>query len=152
MRQRTTAGVTALALATLLLGTTQSASAEAKPYLHERVRQCVPLSGGGCRVSVVTKYSYRQGSTQRRVDWVYASLGRPAKGRVYAARWVYKRPGGSWKVGGSWKRPRHRGEGAGAFVETWWGSGGHAGPHLPQSTRLCTEFKGVSAKACVMLK
>jgi hypothetical protein len=102
-------------------------------------------------VSIVAKTWHQKGSTKRGVSWVYASLGRPAKGKTYSARWLYKTPGGSWKVGEGWKKTRRGGEDTGAFVETWWGSDGHTGPRFPRKTRLCTEFRGISTKACVTL-
>ncbi|MDQ0693581.1 hypothetical protein [Streptomyces sp. W4I9-2] len=62
--------------------------------------------------------------------------------RSGTARWLVKRPGGTWK----------RAKRIGSFVETSWGRDGHTGPKYPRNTKVCVQFKGLSTKACVTLK
>ncbi|MEJ8632083.1 hypothetical protein [Streptomyces sp. MS2.AVA.5] len=95
----------------------------------------------------MVKYWHKKGSQQRGVGWVYASRGGVKKGAGYSARWVYKKPGGSWKAGARWKKTVNHG----TFNEASWGSDGHTGPRYPRSTRICVQFTGVRTQACVTL-
>ncbi|MEU9530582.1 hypothetical protein AB0D58_35175 [Streptomyces sp. NPDC048210] len=60
---------------------------------------------------VVAPYCYKRGSAARGVGWVYASREGVRSG---TARLV-KKPSGTWKTGGGWKRAARVG---GTFVET----------------------------------
>ncbi|GGS25314.1 hypothetical protein GCM10010284_67790 [Streptomyces rubiginosohelvolus] len=40
----------------------------------------------------------------------------------------------------------------GSFVETSWGRDGHTDPKYPKNPKVCVEFRGLTAKACVNLK
>ncbi|WP_371621504.1 hypothetical protein OG245_00265 [Streptomyces sp. NBC_01116] len=68
--------------------------------------------------------------------------------RPGTARWLVKKPGGTWKTGGKLKSTAR----VGSHVETSWGRGGHTGPKYPRNTKLCVEFRGLSTKAFVTLK
>ncbi|MDQ0847687.1 hypothetical protein QFZ68_007450 [Streptomyces sp. V1I6] len=92
----------------------------------------------------MVKYWYKKGDKSRGVGWVYASRGGVNAG---SARWLYKKPGGAWKVGAGWKKAKNEG----SFVQTHWGRGGHSGPMFPRGTQICTQYKGLSTKACVKL-
>ncbi|WP_331718014.1 hypothetical protein OG795_33080 (plasmid) [[Kitasatospora] papulosa] len=76
------------------------ASSAPRAYVDERVRDC-PGKGPGCRPGAVAHYWYKRGSTTRGVGWVYASREGMRSG---TARWLVKKPGGTWKAGGAWKR------------------------------------------------
>ncbi|MFJ8870567.1 hypothetical protein ACIRD6_33045 [Streptomyces sp. NPDC102473] len=141
--------ITSVALATLLAPVAAapavSAPAAARAYVDKRVRACAG-AGSGCRPGAVAHYWYKRGSTARGVGWVYASREGVLSG---TARWLVKKPGGTWKTGGTWKRAGRVG---GTFVETSWGRDGHTGPVYPRGTRICVQFKGLSTKACITLK
>lgn len=80
------------------------------------------------------------------MGWVYASREGV---RADTARWLFKKPGDTWKTGGVWKRAGRVG---GTFAETSWGRDGHTGPVYPRGTRICVQFKGLPTMACVSLK
>ncbi|MFI1532317.1 hypothetical protein [Streptomyces griseus] len=142
--------VTAAALAAVLApvaaapAATSAPTAVRAPYVDTRVRDCAG-EGSGCRPGAVVHHWHKRGSSARGVGWVYASREGVRSG---TARWLVKKPGGSWKAGGGWKRA-HR---VGSHVETSWGRDGHTGPKYPRGTKVCTQFKGLSTKACVTLK
>nr|WP_237302804.1 hypothetical protein [Streptomyces sp. S063] len=71
-----------------------------------------------------------------------------AMGSAAGAPVAVKKPGGTWKTGGGWKRANR----VGSHVETSWGRDGHTGPKYPRNTRTCVEFRGLTTKACVTLK
>ncbi|MFJ1838943.1 hypothetical protein ACIOJ9_34400 [Streptomyces sp. NPDC088175] len=122
-----------------------AASADAVgAYVDTRVRDCAG-SGSGCRPGVVVFHWHKRGAKSRGVGWVYASREGVRSG---TARWMVKKPGGTWKVGGGWKRARR----VDSFVETSWGRDGHTGPKYPRGTQVCVQFRGLSTKACVTLK
>ncbi|MFF9639793.1 hypothetical protein ACF1D2_35090 [Streptomyces bacillaris] len=141
--------LTAVALAAVLVPVAAAPAVSAVPaasrYVDTRVRGCAG-KGPGCRPGVVVHHWHRHGASSRGVGWVYASREGVRSG---TARWLVKTPGGSWKVGGGWKRAVSTG---GSFVEATWGRDGHTGPKYPRGTRICAEFKGLSTKACVTLK
>lgn len=123
-----------------------SAPTAARAYVDKRVNACAG-KGPGCSPGAVAHYWYKRGSSARGVGWVYASREGVRSG---TARWLVKKPGGTWKAGSGWK---HAGQvGGGTFVETSWGRDGHTGPVYPRGTRICVQFKDLSTKACVTLK
>ncbi|MET8661386.1 hypothetical protein [Streptomyces griseus] len=142
--------VTAAALAAVLApvaaapAATSAPTAVRAPYVDTRARDCAG-SGSGCRPGVVVHHWHKRGSSARGVGWVYASREGVRSG---TARWLVKKPGGTWKTGGKWKRASR----VGSHVETSWGRDGHTGPKYPSGTKVCTQFKGLSTKACVTLK
>ncbi|WP_432105942.1 hypothetical protein [Streptomyces sp. bgisy091] len=145
MRKISMAGAVAVALLVpVAAASAVSAPAAARAYVDKRVRDC-PGQGPGCRPGAVTHYWYNHGSSARGVGWVYASREGVRSG---TARWLVKKPGGTWKAGSGWKRATR----VSTFVETSWGRDGHTGPVYPRGTRICVEFKGLSTKACVTLK
>ncbi|WP_406466368.1 hypothetical protein OHB07_39015 (plasmid) [Streptomyces sp. NBC_00111] len=135
----------AAVLVSLAAAPVVSAPTAARAYVDKRVNGCAG-KGPGCRPGAVAHYWYKRGSSARGVGWVYASREGVRSG---TARWLVKKPGGAWKTGGGWKRAGRVG---GTFVETSWGRDGHTGPEYPRGTRICVQFKGLSAKACVTLK
>ncbi|MEU4924605.1 hypothetical protein AB0G29_35290 [Streptomyces parvus] len=114
-------------------------------YVDTRVNACAGSSG--CRPGIVVHHWHKRGSASRGVGWVYASRDGRGDG---IARWLVKKPSGAWKTGGKWKRAGR--VGGGDFVETSWGRDGHTGPIYPRGTRVCVQFQGLTAKACVTLK
>ncbi|MFJ8644374.1 hypothetical protein [Streptomyces sp. NPDC093610] len=82
-------------------------------------------------------YWYKRGSSARGVGWVYASREGVRSG---TARWLVKKPGGTWKAGSGWKRA---GQVGGTFAETSWGRDGHTGPVYPRGTQVAC-----SSRAC----
>lgn len=90
-------------------------------------------------------------SKTRAVNFMSAVKGNPKKGKTYYARWLYKKPGGSAKVGMSWRKaskPNSVGE-----VSSKWGTrSSNSGPKLPKGTLVCTQFKGSEQKVCHKLK
>lgn len=145
MRRLIISAALAAILAPVATAPASSAPTTARPYIDKRVRDCAG-KGPGCRPGAVAHYWYKRGSTARGVGWVYASREGVRSG---TARWLIKKPGGTWKTGGGWKRAAGVG---GTFAETSWGRDGHTGPVYPRGTRICIEFKGLSTKACVTLK
>ncbi|MEU4032345.1 hypothetical protein [Streptomyces anulatus] len=147
MNRRT---ITAAALAAVLVPVAAAPAAPAaptavrSPYVDKRVNACEGLRPG-CNPGAVAHYWYKRGSSARGVGWVYASREGVRSG---TARWLVKRPGGTWKTGGGWKRAKR----ISTFVEVGWGKDGHTGPKYPKNTRICVEFKGLSKKGCVTLK
>ncbi|MEE1775563.1 hypothetical protein AB0D58_29045 [Streptomyces sp. NPDC048210] len=137
--------ISAVLAAALVPVAAAPASSAPGAYVDERVRDC-PGKGPGCRPGAVAHYWYKRGSTARGVGGVYASREGVRSG---TARWLVKKPGGTWKTGGAWKRAGRVG---GTFVETSWGRDGHTGPVYPRGTGICVQFKGLSTKACVTLK
>lgn len=135
----------AAVLAPLAAAPAASAHPEARAYVNKRVRDCAG-KGPGCRPGAVAHYWYKRGSSARGVGWVFASREGVRAG---TARWLFKKPGDTWKTGGAWKRAGRVG---GTFVETSWGRDGHTGPVYPRGTRICVQFKGLPTKACVSLK
>lgn len=77
--------------------------------------------------------------------WVCASREGARSG---TARWLVKAPGGTWKIGGKWKRAAR----VGSHVEKSWGRDGHTGPKHPHGTKLRVQLRGLATKACVTLK
>lgn len=139
------AALTAAVLVPQAAAPAVSVPTAARAYVDKRVRDCAGV-GSGCRPGAVAHYWYKRGSTARGVGWVYASREGVRSG---SARWLVKKPGGTWKAGSGWKRA---GQVGGTFVETSWGRDGHTGPVYPRGTRICIEFKGLSTRACVTLK
>ncbi|MGW5802786.1 hypothetical protein ACWFQ7_33460 [Streptomyces bacillaris] len=141
--------LTAVALAAVLVPVATAPAVSAVPaaagYVDTRVRGCAGKSPG-CRPGVVVHHWHKHGASSRGVGWVYASREGVRSG---TARWLVKTPGGSWKVGGGWKRAVSTG---GNFVEATWGKDGHTGPKYPKGSRICVEYRGLAAKACVTLK
>ncbi|MEV7659902.1 hypothetical protein AB0O39_37805 [Streptomyces anulatus] len=123
---------------------TSAPAAVRAPYVDTRVRDCAG-EGSGCRPGAVVHHWHKRGSSSRGVGWVYASREGVRSG---TARWLVKKPGGTWKTGGGWKRAKRINN----FVEVHWGKDGHTGPKYPKNSRICIEFKGLSKKACVTLK
>ncbi|MEU4181023.1 hypothetical protein [Streptomyces sp. NPDC026589] len=123
---------------------TSAPAAVRTPYVDKRVNAC-PGPRPGCRPGAVAHYWYKRGSASRGVGWVYASNEGVRSG---TARWLVKKPGGTWKTGGGWKRAKRVTD----FVEVSWGRDGHTGPKYPAGTKLCVQFKGLSTKGCVTLK
>jgi hypothetical protein len=144
-----------VALVAALVPVTGSAASAAVPaaasvYLDQQARKCHVLPEGGCRIGVLVEYWYKKGSSQRGVGWVYASRGKVSKHQSDSARWLYRAPGRSWKVGGGWKKLRTPDRTN--FAQAWWGAGGHTGPTFPRNTQICTQYKGLTTRACVTLK
>ncbi|MEU2489604.1 hypothetical protein ACN6K8_001544 [[Kitasatospora] papulosa] len=135
----------AAVLVPLAAASAVSAPTAAQAYVDKQVRDCAGKASG-CRPGAVAHYWYKRGSSARGVGWVYASR---EGARTGTARWLFKRPGDTWKTGGGWKRAGRVG---GTFVETSWGRGGHTGLVYPRGTRICVQFKGLPTKACVSLK
>lgn len=92
--------ISAVLAAALVPVAAAPASSAPGAYVDERVRDC-PGKGPGCRPGAVAHYWYKRGSTTRGVGWVYASREGMRSG---TARWLVKKPGGTWKAGGAWKR------------------------------------------------
>lgn len=137
----------ALAAMLVPVAAVPAASAEptaARAYVDTRANDCAG-PGSGCRPGVVVHHWHRRGADSRGVGWVYASREGVRSG---TARWLVKKPGGTWKTGGGWKRANR----VGSFVETSWGRDGHTGPKHPRNSRICVEFRGLTTKACVTLK
>ncbi|WP_331730460.1 hypothetical protein [Streptomyces sp. NBC_01174] len=113
-----------------------SAPTAASAYVDKRVRDCAGKRPG-CRPGAVAHYWYKRGSSARGVGWVYASREGVRSG---TARWLVKKPGGTWKAGSGWKRA---GQVGGTFAETSWGRDGHTGPVYPRGTQVAC-----SSRAC----
>ncbi|WP_257138745.1 hypothetical protein [Streptomyces sp. rh34] len=143
-RMITTAALAAVLAPVAAAPAATSATTAVRTYVDTRVRDCAG-EGSGCRPGAVVHHWHKRGSSARGVGWVYASREGVRSG---TARWLVKKPGGTWKTGGGWKRASR----VGSFVETSWGRDGHTGPKYPSGTKLCVQFKGLSTKACVTLK
>ncbi|MFI6056346.1 hypothetical protein ACIBCO_40605 [Streptomyces violascens] len=124
------------------------APATSGAYVDERANVCRAEAGNPCAYGLVVTSWHRPGTGPRTVSWVYATRS-PAKDRNLA-RWWYQAPGGTARVGGSWR--------GGRTVKSWteitWGSGGHdrIGPGLPAGSRICVEFNyGAIARPCITL-
>lgn len=138
---RKTVVATAVCLAVLLpAGPAWSGGA----VVDKRVRACTDSS---CATGTVVEYWYKKGSALRGVGWVAAGA-RKKRGAQYA-RWLYKKPGGTARVGmGGWRKAKPWG---GDNVYAEWGAGGHTGPKFPRGTIVCTQYKD-TARSCVTLR
>ncbi len=102
---------------------TSAPTAVRAPYVDTRVRDCAG-EGSGCRPGTVVHHWHQRGSSDRGVGWVYASREGVRSG---TARWLVKKPGGTWMTGGGWKRANR----VGSHVETSWGRDGAHRPEVP---------------------
>lgn len=121
--------------------------ATAASYVDKRANPCV-----GCSPGIVVEYWYKKGSSSRGVGFVVATKEHPASGRAYYARWLYKKPGGSWHVGKSWRKAEKRSNDSKSWVQAYWGSQGHTGPKYVKNTQIAIQFKGSSKKYAATLK
>ncbi|MER5973433.1 hypothetical protein ABT112_27525 [Streptomyces sp. NPDC002055] len=124
-----------------------AAPASAASYVDKRANPCV-----GCNPGIVVEYWYKKGSHSRGVGWIYAGKDNPAAGKTYYARWLYKKPGGSWKVGKSWRKGTKVHNSSESWIEVDWGRGGHTGPKFPRNTKIAIQFKGSGTKRAATLK
>jgi hypothetical protein len=100
------------------------------------------------------EYWYKSGSSTRGLNSVGAHKSDLKKKSTLYARWLYKKPGGTYKVGKSWKKATLTRVYDGTYdAHAGWGKNdSHTGPKFPKNTVICTQFKGSSTKVCATLK
>ncbi|MFJ8313618.1 MULTISPECIES: hypothetical protein [unclassified Streptomyces] len=136
----------ALALAGLAAAV---APATSDAYVDEWTHVCRAEGDNPCAYGLIVTSWHRPGSGPRTVSWVYATRS-PVNPRNQA-RWWYQAPGGTARVGGSWRGGRT----VMSWTEIAWGSGGRdrIGPELPAGSRICVEFNyGATARPCITLR
>jgi hypothetical protein len=100
------------------------------------------------------EYWYTSGSSTRALNSVGAHKSDLKRKSTLYARWLYKKPGGTYKVGKSWRKAALTRVSDGTYdAHVGWGKNdSHTGPKFPKNTVICTQFKGSSTKVCATLK
>jgi hypothetical protein len=93
--------------------------------------------------------TYTKGTSTRIVDAIGGDRETGVKRTgTYYARWTYKKPGGSTKVGASWKKATVRKIDGIYSAYTGWGHADGKGLKVPKNTVVCVQYKGNSFKVC----
>ncbi len=147
MRNTTGKILTLATMAALALGVSVSpASAATTDKTIRKVNGAYGTSG---------EYWYTNGASWRALNSVGAhKSGMPKKVTLYA-RFLYKKPGGTYKAGSDWKKANvYKIATTGKWeAHAGWGKNdSHTGKKYPKNTVICTQFKGSSVKTCDTLK
>lgn len=136
---------------TTALALTVAAPAQAAPLVDKGKVACARKnSSGKCTYSIGLIWVYKKGSNTRTLTYVDADL-RPYK-KGSAARWLYKKPGGTTHVGKSWQKSVKTSDTEGSAAVSSWGSmTATTGPKFPKNTQVCIQFKGYRTTACLKL-
>lgn len=147
MRSTTGKILTLTTMAALALGVSVSpASAATTDKTIRKVNGVYGTSG---------EYWYTNGKSWRALNSVGAhksDITGTRKPTLYA-RFLYKKPGGTYKAASGWKKANvYKIRGKWEAHAGWGKDGSHTGAKYPKNTLICTQFKGSTVKTCAPLK
>jgi hypothetical protein len=131
-------------------------AAQSRPIVQTEDRTCVRADKLQCRYEAFVAHWYRKGGRTRAVTWITIHKQNVKARSVHDARWLVRKPGGTYTLGSPRKKVKAYTPG-GIYRHLWhvdfeWkGRGGRPIGVYPVGTQICPQMDN-DAMTCVTLK